>query len=213
MSWSKDKLRKKFKEYTAVLQRAFDNENDAKHFLRLLGSKGQFDFMHEIQIIKEHFEFSMSTGNALDTLPRSEEEGYNPAVNRTKDCTDGKEANEMTKKAFVTKKIWTAELWWKKAIDLSNNNNVKYYSNLSMLQIKIGRYLRSSINVGYRGRAKKYLRDAVKRGIEIDPENWERSYQRGVQSYFALSPYEHALDAMKLLKKAFDSINEPSDTL
>ena len=68
--------------------------------------------------------------------------------------------------------------------------------------------------VGYRGLATQYLLDAIKnakRGIEIDPM-WERSYQRGAEAYLSLHPYEHALDAMKILKKAPSSENNTTLT-
>ena len=128
------------------------------------------------------------------------------------------EVNEIGKTAFETGKMWTAELAWKSAIESQSNtydrSAVKLFSNLAMVQIKIGRYLRS-IGVGYRGFATKYLEDAIsnaKKGIELDP-TWERSYQEVAEAYLALGPHEYAIEAMKVLKPAFDAVAEPSDAL
>ena len=236
-SWDGETLRKEYANYISklgsMLKTGYDGCGSCRDFIRLIGSTGNFDIQHMIQLHTKHMvqltqtawssagsvnvatlEQELETGNPLSAL-RNKEDGYKSALTKANGCMSAEEAGALAKKAFHEKYVWTAELWWKRAANL-DTTNAKHFSNLAMLYIKIGRYLRS-IEVGYRGLATRYLEKAVdsaKKGIAADPL-WERSYQRGAEAYFALGFYERALDALKFLKPIFCQEGQllPSDRL
>ncbi|KAL7536584.1 hypothetical protein ACHAWF_005509 [Thalassiosira exigua] len=229
-SWNGKKLRKECSLHVSMLRSAFETGHDGRScrrdFILLIGPIGRFDIQHMAHMTQERMlkkvkkgssatlEQEFEAGDPLSAL-RNEENGYPLALTKANDCVSAGEADALAKKAFEEKRLWTAELWWEKAITL-DQSNAKYYSNLATLYIKIGRYLRS-MEIGYRGLATRYIENAVasaKKGIVVDP-SWERSYERGSQAYFALGPYERAIDALKLLKPAFgkDCTLIPSEKL
>ena len=55
------------------------------------------------------------------------------------------------------------------------------------------------------------MSDAAK-GVELDAK-WERAYQRGAEAHLALGPFDHAMDACRILTKAMEEIEKPSDDL
>ena len=168
-SWKREKVRRKYMEYAAMLKIALqdsnidgDGDSDSNNINRtiaLLGPNSQFDMQHQLQSMQEQMLKGMKDVDAAkeqsefertDPLQnlRSQEKGYNTAVLKIQACTNPNEADSLAKVAFASKKIWTAELYWKKAIGLSSSGslltrNAKFMSNIALVQIKIGRYLRS----------------------------------------------------------------------
>lgn len=223
-SWSSETLKRKYSEYAITLKAAFEAPETlpTKAVYQLLGPKNNFDQQHFLQSMQESMFLHMGhnlkedvakiqtdfeQGDPIQTNLRTKEIGYSSALTKVKKCNNAQEADALAKKAFSNRKIWTAELWWEKAIEL-DETVAKYFSNLATLYIKIGRYLRS-ISIGYRGLATQYLERAVaiaKKGIAVD-KSWERSFQRGAEALFAIGNYEHAMDVLKLLKPALDNEN------
>ena len=170
-SWKREKVRRKYMEYAAMLKIALQdsnvdsdgggdsNSNNINRTIALLGPNSQFDMQHQLQSMQEQMLKGMKDVDAAkeqsefertDPLQnlRSQEKGYNTAVLKIQACTNPNEADSLAKVAFASKKIWTAELYWKKAIGLSSSGslltrNAKFMSNIALVQIKIGRYLRS----------------------------------------------------------------------
>lgn len=233
-SWDGEILRKRYANYVcklgSMLKTGYDGHGSRRDFIQFIGPMGGFDIQHAIQLTQEKLskaavssaggvhvatlEKDFERGDPLSAL-RNKEHGYTSATTQANDCMSAEEAGSLAKDAFHRKMMWTAELWWERAIDL-DETHARHFSNLAMLYIKIGRYLRS-MQVGYRGLATRYLEKAVesaKQGIAADPF-WERSYQRGAEAYLALGSYERAIDALKLLKPAFEREGHvlPSDEL
>lgn len=220
-SWSSETLKTKYSDYAITLKAAFESPETlpTKAVYQLLGPKSNFDLQHYVKRMEESMFLNMmkedvakiqtdfEQGDPIQTNLRTKEIGYSSALTKVKNCNNAQEADALAKKAFSNRKIWTAELWWEKAIEL-DETVAKYFSNLATLYIKIGRYLRS-ISIGYRGLATQYLERAVaiaKKGISVD-KSWERSFQRGAEALFAIGNYEHAIDVLKLLKPALDNEN------
>lgn len=209
-------------------------EEFGKNTMKMLGPESKFDEAHKMQSMQEMMRLSMkSAGMGMDSDPqksetefgnndpvqlyhKDKEAGYaqvSTKINKCHNLSDAKHVYELGRMAWMKKKNWTAEMCWEKASQL-DSSQAKYFSNLATARINLGRYLRS-LQVGYRSLASTLLKDAVKvaeKGMEVDP-SWERSYQRAAEAYLTLGPYEHSLDACRVLKKAMDHISEPSDTL
>jgi len=236
---TKEELRKEWTKYidhTSKVLQAFTNKTYANKLaeysrqnnavFKTVAPRGKFDMAHMQQSISlkmmagverrnrtcaRQIEIEFEAENPVDTFLRAEEPGFTYAKEQLLDTIpDAEQANEIAREAYAHKKFWLAELLWKKAIEL-NGKEVKYYSNISLVRVRLGRYLRSHM-IGYRGLATEFLQTAVADGmtaLEIDPQ-WERAYQRVAEAYLALGPYDRAMDACRILKRAVDTIAEPS---
>lgn len=216
---------------------AFSDKSVAKAWARdsavsvwlitVLGPKSKFDLGHDMHQMsnaqmsifqkgyndeqrKQFREFEDE--KPIDKCQRAEEEGYAKAARHAAHLTNAEIANEYGKKAWVKSKKWTAELYWKKATDLGSE--AKYYSNLAVVRIHLGRYLRS-IQVGYRELATKMLEQAVrdaKAATTIDP-HFQRAYQRWAEALLALGPYDRAMEAYRILSKGMELVENISGTI
>mmetsp|Transcript_16338 Transcript_16338/g.24420 ORF Transcript_16338/g.24420 Transcript_16338/m.24420 type:complete len:893 (-) Transcript_16338:209-2887(-) len=239
---TKEELKNSWTEYidqTSKIFQAYKNKSYAlklaeysrknNRVFKTLAPMGKFDYAHMQQSMSGKMISKMKKGNRtsarqleiqfeaedpIDNFQRAKEPSYTPLKEKLlNDIKDAEEANDFAKDSFAKKKYWTAEMLWKKAIEL-DGSVPKYYSNMALVRIRLGRNLRSQI-IGYRGLASEFLNKAVAdamTGYEIDPQ-WERAYQRAAEAYLAIGPYDHAMDACRVLKIAVETIAEPSKNL
>lgn len=164
--------------------------------------------------IKMEEEFEAT--NPIQIHHQDVEPGYKDAVKQIfqyKEKGDAQKFYEMGRNAWRLRRKWTAEICFDRATFL-DPTHAKYFSNLATVRISLGRFLRSR-EIGYRRLAANLIRHAIKAaemGMEVDP-SWERTYQRAAEAYLTLGPYEHALDACRVLKKAMDVLEHPSEVL
>jgi len=199
------------------------NEQTTRSVVELLASKSLFDYGHEMhriqQVVMEvsgdESDRKMREFHAekpLDKYQRADEPGFAAATKQAQYVTCAHEANELGKNAFRAKCLWTAELFWNKAAELGTE--AKYWSNLAFIRIQLGRYV-PSLGIGYRQSSTQLLEAAIMdaaKGIDVDPL-WERAYQRKAEAHLAIGPYDHAMDACRILKQAVEAVEKPSNAL
>ena len=240
---SKGECRKLLQEYSTSLLRALtvlaSHESqvikkqagvdaDCQTMVTILAPPESFDVghaMHQLQatIVGDHSAttlrklqaFARQDPNPIDTFLRHQEAGYDQARLQLRDNSqDAEEVNEAGKKAFQAQNYWTAELYWKRATELSDRKVAKYFTNLACVRIRLGRYLRS-YQLGYRTLGHDMLQAAVqdaKTAVELD-RGLERGYQRQVEALLARGRYEHAMEAYRVIRTALTKIDTPSPRL
>lgn len=206
-----------------LVEKTIGDRNKVLRATNLLTSWGKFDLASEafqnskasVKKMKPHFpevgginhmeEFQSM--NPVETEHRRKEAGFVQARERTKTIINAEEANDLGKKSWAKELKWQAELWWERATELDPKSQAKYWSNLAFVRTHLGRYLRSLV-LGYRSLGTKMIEAALtaaQTSIEIDPQ-WERGYLRAAEAHFHLGPYDHAMDACRILKKAVDTV-------
>ncbi|CAB9508247.1 expressed unknown protein [Seminavis robusta] len=206
------------------------DKDKLQHATSLLASRGIFDMGLQVFRVQHNFLERVAQENnhkteadirklekqkPLDNEHRKMEVGFEKAKKLAASLVDAEQANELGKQAWRDKFMWRAELFWERATQLSpNSSQAKYWSNLAFVRIHIGRYLRSLV-IGYRVLAQNMIEAALlaaEQSVQIDPM-WERGYQRAAEAHLALGPYDHALDAYRILQKAMNTIDHPGAAL